>query len=60
MTDAIKIALITGSAPTIATLWNIYKSNQIHTLVNSKMTAALKRIEELESLLKAKDGTGKP
>jgi hypothetical protein len=51
MSEDIKVALIVSTAPTLATLWNILKSNQIHTLVNSKMSDALNRIAELERLL---------
>jgi hypothetical protein len=59
VTEALEIALIAGAPPTllgiatlVSALKNGQKSEKIHTLVNSKMTAALERIAQLEAQLK--------
>lgn len=51
MSESIIVALITVIPGLLATLWNITKSNKIHVLVNSKMTAALERIAQLEKII---------
>lgn len=51
MSESIIVALITVLPGLLATLWNITKSNKIHVLVNSKMTAALERIAQLEKII---------
>jgi hypothetical protein len=52
MTEPIWVAIITVMPTFIVSLWNILKTIDIHRLVNSQMTAALKRIDDLEALLK--------
>jgi len=63
MTDPIKVALIASITPTIVALWNIKKSNEIHVLVNSNFTKvkealaeAVKRVAQLEEIIKASNG----
>lgn len=48
MTEAIIIALIVALPLVLAQCAVIYTTYKTHKLVNSKMTAALKKIEELE------------
>lgn len=63
MVEVVQIALITSIAPTLVALGSIIatlmtarradgKLNQIHVLTNSTLTAANKRIDELETLVK--------
>jgi len=56
MSDPIKIALIAALPPTLAVLWTAFRSwaklDVIHTLTNSTLTAANKRIDELEMIVK--------
>jgi hypothetical protein len=53
MSDPILVAIITICPTLLVSIWNILKTIDIHRLVNSKMTAALARIDELEKMLKA-------
>lgn len=63
MNDVVKVAIIVSIAPTLMALVAILttvltsrkadgKLDQIHTLTNSTLTAANKRIDELEALVK--------
>lgn len=63
MSESVQIALIASIAPTIVAFGAIIativtsnkadgKLNQIHVLTNSTLTAANKRIDELEAIVK--------
>lgn len=74
MTDPIAFALIGGIAPTLAALGGLFvairnskKSDEIHVLVNSNLTAvkadlalALERVDKLEKLLVTFTGSAPP
>jgi len=56
MTDAVIIAGLAALAPTLTVLLTYWRSGKkldvIHTLTNSTLTAANKRIDELEIIIK--------
>ena len=61
MSDEVQIAIIVAVGPTLVGLFNAYKANQIHYLVNSRMTevkadlaVALERVKSLEETLSKK------
>lgn len=74
MTDSVSLALIGGIAPTLAALGGLFvslrnskKSDEIHVLVNSNLTAvkadlalALERVDKLEKLLVTFTGSASP